>query len=66
VPFPDGYTGQGLRRSDIPLLIEFIKKWDQDVVVGAARCHLTSEFYETECSCRLRFEQLMAIVPTVL
>jgi len=27
VPFPDGYTGQKLRREDIPLLIESIKKW---------------------------------------
>jgi hypothetical protein len=48
VPFPDGYTGQKLRRADIPLLIEAIKKWYPDIAVGGASCYLTSEFYETE------------------
>jgi hypothetical protein len=50
VPFPDGYTGQILRRSDIPLLIESIQKWYPDVAVGAASCYLNSEFYESEAT----------------
>jgi len=50
VPFPDGYTGQRLRRGDIPMLIESIKKWYPDVAVGAASCYLTSEFYESEAT----------------
>ena len=32
------------------MLIESIKKWYPDVVVGAASCYLTSQFYETEAT----------------
>ncbi len=45
VPFPEGCSGQRLRREDIPLLIESIKKWHPDISVGGASCYLTSEFY---------------------
>ena len=38
VPFPEGCSGQRLRREDIPLLIESIKKWHPDISVGGASC----------------------------
>ena len=38
VLFPDGFSGQRLRREDIPLLIESIKKWYPDISVGGASC----------------------------
>ncbi len=50
VPFPEGCSGQRLRREDIPLLIESIKKWHPDISVGGASCYLTSEFYETKAT----------------
>ena len=50
VPFPDGCSGQRLRRKDIPLLIESIKKWYPDISVGGASCYLTPEFYESQAT----------------
>lgn len=50
VPLPAGYKGLRLRRGDIPLLIESIKKWYPDVSVGGASCYLTNEFYEKEAT----------------
>lgn len=50
VPFPEGCSGQRLRREEIPLLIESIQKWYPDVSVGGASCYLTPEFYETQAT----------------
>jgi hypothetical protein len=40
VPFPEGCSGQRLRREEIPLLIASIQKWYPDVSVGGANCQI--------------------------
>lgn len=50
MPLPEGLTAQRLRRSDIPMLINFIAKWYPDVSVGGASCYLTPEFYESDAT----------------
>ena len=50
IPLPEGFTARRLRRSDIPLLIAFIRKCYPDVSVGGASCYLTSEFYESDAT----------------
>ena len=50
MPLPEGLTARRLRRSDIPMLINFIAKWYPDVSVGGASCYLTPEFYESDAT----------------
>jgi len=42
---PDGYRGERLKRSEIPLLIANIAAWYPDISVGTASCYLREDFY---------------------
>jgi len=42
---PDGYWGERLKRSEIPLLIANIAAWYPDISVGTASCYLREDFY---------------------
>ena len=44
-PLPDGYRYERLKRSDIPALIESIKRWHPDIAVGGGSCYLHEDFY---------------------
>jgi hypothetical protein len=45
MPLPDSYRYELLKRSEIPALIEAIKVWYPEIVVGAASCYLREDFY---------------------
>ncbi|WP_437741152.1 hypothetical protein WMF39_36670 [Sorangium sp. So ce1504] len=42
---PSGYELVQLRRADVLALVEDLRGWYPDIVVGAESCHLTPEFY---------------------
>ena len=49
-PFPDGYRLEWLKRSEIPYLIEGIRRWYPDISVGKASCYLREHFYNNQVS----------------
>jgi hypothetical protein len=42
---PTGYRLMQLQRDDVPQLVDNLRQWYPDIVVGAESCHLTPEFY---------------------
>ena len=42
---PEGYRGERLKRSEIPLLMANIAAWHPDISVGTASCYLREDFY---------------------
>ncbi len=44
-PLPEGYRYDWLKRSEIPTLIESIKRWHPDIAVGGGSCYLRADFY---------------------
>jgi hypothetical protein len=49
-PLPVGYRYQQLSRSEIPRLVEFLRKHYPGIEVGNASCHLREDFYTTRVS----------------
>jgi len=47
-PLPDGYRYEMLARSEIPALIEGIKRWHPDIAVGGASCYLREDYYTSK------------------
>ena len=45
VATPDGYTFRPLAREELPTIIERLRAWYPDVVVGAESCHLDETFW---------------------
>lgn len=45
---PQGYTLEQLKPSEILKLINGIKKWYPDIVVGAVACYLQEDFYKSQ------------------
>ena len=43
---PQGYRFETLRRTDIPELIEAIRRWHPDIAVGGGSCYLREGFYD--------------------
>lgn len=44
---PPGYRMEGLKRADVPALIEALQRWHPDITVGGGSCYLREDFYET-------------------
>jgi GNAT superfamily N-acetyltransferase len=42
---PEGYRGERLKRSEIPLLVANIAAWHPDIAVGTASCYLRDGFF---------------------
>ena len=49
-PLPGGYRYQQLSRTEVPRLIEFLRKHYPGIGVGNASCHLREDFYTTRVS----------------
>ncbi len=45
---PADYLLERLNREEIPTVINLLKEWYPDVVVGSESCHLSPAFYEQE------------------
>jgi hypothetical protein len=45
---PAGHELIQLERGDVPALIEALRRWYPDIVVGAESCHLAEDFYYRE------------------
>jgi len=48
VQLPEGYNLSQLQRNDIPVLIDAIKEWHPDIVVGGGSCYLREDFYHQQ------------------
>jgi hypothetical protein len=42
---PEGYRGERLKRTEIPVLVANIAAWHPDIAVGAASCYLRESFF---------------------
>ena len=47
---PAGLTLEWLTNSDIETLVGNLRQWYPDIVIGSESCHLTANFYRTECA----------------
>ncbi|MGY0193939.1 hypothetical protein ACWA7J_02575 [Leptothrix sp. BB-4] len=46
-PLPEGYSYEQLSRSDVPALIDKVRRWHPDIAVGGGSCYLREAFYDT-------------------
>jgi hypothetical protein len=61
---PRGYVLGRLRRAEVPDLVDRLRAWYPDIVVGAESCHLRPEFYY-EQTALAESEQDRQILPVV-
>jgi hypothetical protein len=61
---PRGYALAQLRRQDVPNLVDRLRDWYPDIVVGAESCHLLPEFYY-EHTALAEIEEDRAILPVI-